>query len=270
MKKQIITAVVITGLTLGSVSLAAAKWGGQNGAQFNSGQAAQTMVAPSASLDPEIQAKVNAFVKDNQQLHRTIFIKRAELAALMKAETPNVGKVGKTTGELYDLRAELGKKAEMAGVEQYISGRANGSRGAGVKGHPGQANMGKGGKRGGQAMNMTQVPVDPVIKEKVDDFIEKNQSLHQSMIVKRAEFGALMKAATPDVSKVVKNSGELYDLRADLREKAEAAGVAQYLPGVRNGQMGAIGSRGGHFRAAKGAKGGKRGGGQVMGMPGVF
>ncbi len=53
--------------------------------------------------------------------------------------------------------------------------------------------------------------------------------------MKRAEKRALMKAQTPDAKAVAQVAGELFDLRTAMHEKAELAGVDQYLGAGRKG-----------------------------------
>ena len=56
--------------------------------------------------------------------------------------------------------------------------------------------------------------------------------------MKRAEKKALMRSENPDPQAVAKVTGELFDLRVTMREKAEEAGVEQYVGPGRMGCMG--------------------------------
>ena len=56
------------------------------------------------------------------------------------------------------------------------------------------------------------------------------------MAMKRAEKKALMRSDNPDAQAVARVTGEMFDLRVTMQEKAEEAGVAQY---VGPGRMGA-------------------------------
>ena len=61
------------------------------------------------------------------------------------------------------------------------------------------------------------------------------------MAMKRAEKQALMRSDKPDPQAVAKVTGELFDLRASMHEKAELAGVDQYVGPGRMGRMGSMG-----------------------------
>lgn len=92
--------------------------------------------------------------------------------------------------------------------------------------------------------------LDQATLDKIDKFYTDNMDLKRSMVVKNAELRALMRSENPDATKVADLTGEVFDLRVSLQEKAKEAGVDQYIN---------MGQRGG-----KGGKGGKRGGQQGM------
>lgn len=103
------------------------------------------------------------------------------------------------------------------------------------------ANRGFGG--GGYGPCYNQGPgtaysqVDPAIQEKLTKFRTETNDLRKQMVMKQAEKMAILRSATPDPAAAAKVEGELYDLRATMQEKAEAAGVAQYMgPGCQKGQ----------------------------------
>ena len=79
--------------------------------------------------------------------------------------------------------------------------------------------------------------LDAATKAKVDKFYAETKDLRKQMVMKHAEEVALMNAANPDAAKVAKLAGEIFDLRATLQAKAEAAGV-QGLLGCACGHMG--------------------------------
>lgn len=99
--------------------------------------------------------------------------------------------------------------------------------------------------------------VDPAIQEKMDQFYTDTQALRKEMAVKQAEKMALLRSDNPDPAAVSKLTGELFDLRTAMQEKAEAAGVDQYM-----GPRGGRGPGGG-----MGFQGGKRGGWMMYGGP---
>ena len=91
--------------------------------------------------------------------------------------------------------------------------------------------------------------LDQATEDKISAFRDSNQSLRKEMMMKNAEKQALLNSTDVDPAAVAKITGELFDLRATLREKAEAAGVAQYMGrnGMRAGQMGCSYGRGGGY-----------------------
>jgi hypothetical protein len=64
------------------------------------------------------------------------------------------------------------------------------------------------------------------------------------MAMKRAEKKALMKSSTPDAQAVARLAGEMFDIRTTIHEKAELAGVDQYIGPGRMGGMGRKGHMG--------------------------
>ncbi len=103
---------------------------------------------------------------------------------------------------------------------------------------------------GGQMMQGRMMQqLDPATQEKVNKFFKDNLPLHKQIAMKQAEKRAIMQSEKPDPQAAAKVAGELFDLRTAMHDKAEAAGVSQYL-----GPMG-------------GGKGG-RGPGSGMGMNG--
>lgn len=100
------------------------------------------------------------------------------------------------------------------------------------------------GQRGGanyyncpmiQNGQMTQL--DPALQEKRDKFFTDTQEIRKEMVMKQAEKRAMLRGDNPDPQAVSKISGELFDLRTTLRQKADEAG----LPGA----FGPMGGRGG-------------------------
>ncbi|KPJ97968.1 MAG: hypothetical protein AMJ60_09840 [Desulfobacterales bacterium SG8_35] len=60
-------------------------------------------------------------------------------------------------------------------------------------------------------------------KEKASAFLEETKETRKQITVKRSERRALMKQDNPDEKKVAKLTGEIYDLRSLLDEKAKEA-----------------------------------------------
>ncbi len=92
--------------------------------------------------------------------------------------------------------------------------------------------------------------VDPAMQEKFDKFFTDTQALRKEIAMKRAEKQALMRAATPDPTAVSKVTGELFDLRAAMRQKADEAGVSNFV-GPMNGRGDGTGMWGGSGRGGR-------------------
>ena len=122
------------------------------------------------------------------------------------------------------------------------------------------ANWGRGGGRGyggygdcpqvqGQMMQGPMFQqLDEATQDKINQFFKDTQPLHKEMAMKRAEKQALMQSDKPDPQAVAKVTGEMFDLRVTIHEKAELAGVDQY---VGQGRMG-FGGRDPGFGHGKG------------------
>lgn len=118
------------------------------------------------------------------------------------------------------------------------------------------ADWGRGGRGYGNCPQvqgqMMQGPrfqqLDPETQAKIQQFFKDTQPLHKEMAMKRAEKQALMRNDNPDPQAVAKLTGELFDLKVMIREKAELAGVDRY---VGRGGMGR-GGRGHGFGMGQG------------------
>lgn len=107
------------------------------------------------------------------------------------------------------------------------------------------------GKRGGanysdcpMIQNGQVTQVDPALQEKRDKFFTDTQEIRKEMVMKQAEKRAMLRGDNPDPQAASKISGELFDLRTTLRQKADEAG----LPGA----FGPMGGRGGFTPAMNG------------------
>jgi len=140
----------------------------------------------------------------------------------------------------------------ISGLALATAASANWGRGGGGAGYYGACPM----VQGGQVPYYQQT--DPAVQEKVNQFFLDTQDLRKQIVVKQSERRAFMQNTNPDPAAVAKLTGELFDLRNDMREKAVAAGVDQYVgPGMM----------GGGFGPGRGGYGGGRGG-RMMGGPG--
>ncbi len=109
-------------------------------------------------------------------------------------------------------------------------------------GNPYQGGKGKGGPCGPSSRAMQQL--DDETKQKLEAFQQGNKALRKEMAVKQAVRQAIMGSKNPDPDAASKITGELFDLRQQMREKAVAAGVAEHIgPMGPRGSMGAGGPR---------------------------
>ncbi len=112
------------------------------------------------------------------------------------------------------------------------------------RGHGGYGGYGDCPQMQGQMQGQMSQQLDQETKDKIKQFFKDTQPLHKEMAMKRAEKQALMRSDNPDPQAVAKVTGELFDLRMTKQEKAELAGVDQYVGHGRMGHMGRMG-RGG-------------------------
>ncbi len=145
-------------------------------------------------LNAATQAKIDKFQTETQALRKQIFMKQAEEMALIRSEQPDLKAVSKTAGELYDLNATMREKVKAAHLFPVVEGRGDKDK------------------------------LSERLK-KMDTFIAETNDIRKQVFVKRAEERALMHSKTPNAEEVAKISGELFDLRASLRDKAKAAGI---------------------------------------------
>jgi Spy/CpxP family protein refolding chaperone len=124
------------------------------------------------------------------------------------------------------MKKQLVALALISGLALTGTASANWGHGSGGSGGCGNSSMMRG--------QMLQ-QLDPAIQEKVQQFFKDNQALRKEMAMKRAVQKALMQSQTPDTAEIAKVTGELFDLRMTMREKAEAAGVDQYVGTGRKG-----------------------------------
>ncbi len=71
--------------------------------------------------------------------------------------------------------------------------------------------------------------LDDATKAKIEKFRKDTLDLRRQTVMKRAEKKALMQSQTPDATAVSRVTGELFDLRVAMKEKAEEAGVSEYV-----------------------------------------
>jgi Spy/CpxP family protein refolding chaperone len=110
----------------------------------------------------------------------------------------------------------------------------------------GKGNRGQGNcpKMQGQMQGQMFQQLDQATQDKIKLFFKDTLPLHKEMAMKRAEKQALMQSDKPDPQAVAKVTGELFDLRTAMQEKAEQAGVSKYVGPGHMGSMGRMGRMG--------------------------
>ena len=71
--------------------------------------------------------------------------------------------------------------------------------------------------------------------EKASSFFEETKELRKEIVVKRSELDALMRQDNPDEKKAAELTGELFDLRSQMEEKAGKAFAGAPRPGYGPG-----------------------------------
>ncbi len=127
-----------------------------------------------------------------------------------------------------------------------------------------RGNYGDCSRHSNNQSGMMYQQLDQATQDKIDQFRDDNQALRKEIVMKRAEKRALFNSTNPDSAAAAKIAGELFDLRAAMRVKAQAAGVDQYM-GQRRGMGSCVGDhhmgrRGQGFESKGSGRGGCQGG----------
>ncbi len=76
---------------------------------------------------------------------------------------------------------------------------------------------------------------DPAMQQKHAQFLDETKELRRQLAVKEAGMRALMQSAQPDNAQAAQLAGELFDLREQLRAKAQASGLPMGMMGGHHG-----------------------------------
>ncbi len=130
------------------------------------------------------------------------------------------------------MKKQLIAIALIAGLTMATGASADWGRG-----NRGQGGYGNCPQMRGQMQGQMFQQLDQTTQDKIKQFYKDTLPLHKEMAMKRAEKQALMRSDNPDPQAVGKVTGELFDLRTTMQEKAELAGVSQYVgPGHMGGK----------------------------------
>jgi hypothetical protein len=91
-----------------------------------------------------------------------------------------------------------------------------------------QANAGV-GDHGGERFHRQSHKQDDATNAKIEKFQADTKDLRKQVEMKQAEQMALIQSESPNLEAVRKASGELFDLRTSLMEKAKAAGLFMFM-----------------------------------------
>lgn len=116
MKKIVTAAALISVLIFAGIQSASAHGGRYFGNNYGGGYCGN-YDDNSQGLTEKDQAAIEKFKDDTSAIRKEIVVKRSELNALMRQDNPDETKVAKLTGDLYDLKTDLNKKAEAAGID---------------------------------------------------------------------------------------------------------------------------------------------------------
>ena len=117
MKKIATAAALISVLTFAGIQSVSAHGGRYFGNNSYGGGYCGNYDEERQDLTEKDRAAFEKFNDDTSTIRKEIVVKRSELNALMRQDNPDETKVAKLAGELYDLHADLGSKAEAAGIE---------------------------------------------------------------------------------------------------------------------------------------------------------
>lgn len=205
MKKLIVGSVLLASVISASVSFAGhgnGNYGGNHSNySMNQGQYCGNM------MDMQNGAMIK-FHTENPALFKQMIEKKAELKALTIATTPNIERVGKVAGELFDIRTHIQDVATKAGVTL------------------------------GFHQNMRGHNMDQATLAKINEFNAANKDLKKQLVVKRAERRALFNMDSPSPEKAKSLAGEIFDIRSTLIAKADKSGIPAQIACSGMGEYG--------------------------------
>ena len=139
------------------------------------------------------------------------------------------------------MKKQILALALIIGLTMATAASAHWGRGGGYGGGYGGCQQMQGQTMQGPMQGRMYQQLDQATQDKIKQFYKDTQPLHKEMAMKLAEKQALLRSDKPDPQAVAKVTGEMFDLRATIRQKAEQAGVDQY---VGPGHMGRYFGRG--------------------------
>jgi Spy/CpxP family protein refolding chaperone len=116
MQKFLVAAALVVVVSLVGYSMVSARGnhGHDHGPGMGYGYGDGCGYCDNWSYDGHDKEKVDTFLKETQETRKQLAVKRSERRALMSQDNPDEKKVGKLTGEIFDLKNLLDEKAKGA------------------------------------------------------------------------------------------------------------------------------------------------------------
>jgi len=114
MKKYLAVAALVGILSFVSFSTVSARGNHGYGHGMGYGYGNDFGYCNNWSYNDHDKEKVDTFLKGTQETRKQLAVKRSERRALMHQDNPDEKKVGKLTGEIFDLKNLLDEKAKVA------------------------------------------------------------------------------------------------------------------------------------------------------------
>lgn len=139
MKKYLMATALLATIGLTTFSLANARGNYGYGPGQGYGDCGGAGFCNQAAYFVRDNKEAAAFLEETKDIRRSIIVKQSELDALMRQDNPDEQKVGKLTGEIYDLNSIMTAKADKVFGDnpEYEDGRGRGygyCRGGGRRG----------------------------------------------------------------------------------------------------------------------------------------
>jgi hypothetical protein len=128
MKKYLMAAALIGAIGFTSFSMANARGNYGYGSGPGYGDCGGAGYCNNAAYYDRDNKEATAFFEETKDTRKQIIVKQSELDALMRQDNPDEQKVGKLTGEIYDLEVIMTAKADKAFSDnpEYENGRGRG------------------------------------------------------------------------------------------------------------------------------------------------
>ena len=111
-KKYLVIAALVGILSFVGFSMVSARGNHGHGPGMGYGYGDDCGYCNNWSYEGQDKEKVNTFLKETQETRKQLAVKRSERRALMSQDNPDEKKVGKLTGEIFDLKNLLDEKVK--------------------------------------------------------------------------------------------------------------------------------------------------------------